>query len=317
MAWRNFWKKWEHLKFFGHRMVQARVVLDTAATERLDAFALWWRNHRCTWMTSLDVLVAVTSLTESLAADRAGVWFFAGMDALKEKPDRIQRIHFNAAQSNSPCDSSKHRLGRSVSCTLHTRNDVRRDESSGAGSKLSQSGSVSRTLCIWKRINFKIQTEGRQRHLQIRALAGVTLAHVIVQIRSDSEFSSAALDSACKRFHALVEAQVLPQMRRLSVRLPADLAEVQSRASRSLMTATALTHWVLGLSDSFRSFRWNVGLRFLDVLLLEVVDQRRRCRERFGNALMASKLEFVGLVVDEGKIVVFLESAGEGLVKTS
>lgn len=35
-------------------------------------------------MTSLDVLVAVTALAERLAADRAGVWLLAGVDALKE-----------------------------------------------------------------------------------------------------------------------------------------------------------------------------------------------------------------------------------------
>lgn len=65
--------------------------------------------------------------------------------------------------------------------------------------------------------NLGFVTKVSQFFLQIRAFACVTLSDVVVEIGTDRELSAAALDSASKGLDALVEAQMLPQMRRLSI----------------------------------------------------------------------------------------------------
>lgn len=96
-------------------------------------------------------------------------------------------------------------------------------------------------------------------------------------------------------------------MRRLSVRLPADLAKVHSWPSRRLMTSSSLSRTVFWLCDPLRSLGQNIALWFLDMLLLKMGDEQWRCCKHFGNTLMTGKLQLVGLMIDERKIMMLLE----------
>lgn len=137
----------------------------------------------------------------------------------------------------------------------------------------------------------------------------MTLADVIVKIWADCELAVASFDGACKRFYALMKAQVLPEMRRLCVRLPTDLTEVHAWPGRCLMASPALTdRWLLRLRDTLRSFRYNIAFWLLDMLLVEMLDEQGCCQKNFWNALLASEGQLVALVVDSREIVVLLVS---------
>lgn len=60
----------------------------------------------------------------------------------------------------------------------------------------------------------------------VRAFVRVKLADVVVQVRTNREASLASRDGALERLHALVKAQMLPQVTRLRVRLSAHVAQV-------------------------------------------------------------------------------------------
>lgn len=67
----------------------------------------------------------------------------------------------------------------------------------------------------------------------------MVFADVIRQVRADGEALVASLVSAYERLDSLVEPQVLPQMRRLRVRLAAHFAQMQTRKRRRLVDSTA------------------------------------------------------------------------------
>jgi hypothetical protein len=57
----------------------------------------------------------------------------------------------------------------------------------------------------------------------IWALSSVTLADVIIQVRTDRKATITAFNVACKWLDATMETQVLPQVAGLGVRFSADL----------------------------------------------------------------------------------------------
>lgn len=83
------------------------------------------------------------------------------------------------------------------------------------------------------------------------------------------------------------------------------------------MTSSAVTRTVLWLHNALRGFGQNVAFRFLNMLLLEVSDEQWCCWKHFGNTLVTGELQLVGLVIDERKIVMFLESKTKALLETS
>lgn len=105
----------------------------------------------------------------------------------------------------------------------------------------------------------------------------MSLADVIREVRTDRESPAAAFDGANKRFDSLMESQVLPEMRRLCVRLSTNLAEEKSRKCRRLVdsTATGLGD-VLSTIGRLKDF---VQLRRFDVNFADVFDELRSCWE--------------------------------------
>lgn len=101
----------------------------------------------------------------------------------------------------------------------------------------------------------------------------MSLTDVIREVRTDRESPAAAFDGANKRFDSLMESQVLPEMRRLCVRLSTNLAEEKSRKCRRLVdsTATGLGD-VLSTIGRLKDF---VQLRRFDVNFADVFDELR------------------------------------------
>lgn len=85
----------------------------------------------------------------------------------------------------------------------------------------------------------------------VRPLVRVELAHVIVKVRPNGEPPLAALNGALEGLHSLVEAQVLPQVTGLRVRLAAHVAQIlatpgQRIALRLLRVVLVVVLAVLG-----------------------------------------------------------------------
>lgn len=111
------------------------------------------------------------------------------------------------------------------------------------------------------------------RYSQVRAFSSVALSDMIVQIRTDGESSIATLNCTSERFDSLVESQVLPQMRRLSVRLATDFTQILPWTRRSLMNA-AFTWKSCRTFDSIGCrAQGGAWIAFLLVFLVVMIDK--------------------------------------------
>lgn len=115
-------------------------------------------------------------------------------------------------------------------------------------------------------------------NLQVWTLACMAFTNVIIQVWTDCESAPASFDWTTKGLHPLMESQVLPEMRRLRVRLSANFAQILTRTCRRLMYSAS---WCF--SRCFRDALWRLSdsfrLRFLLMLVAEVFNKRWCMRE--------------------------------------